>query len=165
MPTRLQWETFSQWAKDYGRLFREGNDMGSGDISKRELWTSAILGHHLILLWLLIALSPGDMVYLKVFGTSIVVINSHAIAFDLFEKRSSIYSDRCEFPMINDLYVHDVSLWIRSYLPVIMYHVVQNGLGMGLGFHALWRAVAAQSQTHSSKIPPNGCSRIPFYPD
>ena len=44
MPTRLQWETFSQWAKDYGRLFREGNDMGSGDISKRELWTSAILG-------------------------------------------------------------------------------------------------------------------------
>ena len=37
-----------------------------------------------------------------------IVINSQDVAFDLFEKRSSIYSDRCDFPMINDLYVRDI---------------------------------------------------------
>ena len=33
------------------------------------------------------------------------MINSPDIAYELFEKRSSIYSDRPEFPMITDLYV------------------------------------------------------------
>ena len=47
----------------------------------------------------------GDLVYLNIFGQSIVVINSSVVAFELFEKRSLIYSDRPECPMMNDLYV------------------------------------------------------------
>ena len=51
----------------------------------------------------------GDLVYLKVFGQSIVVINSPVVANELFEKRSSIYSDRSDLPMMNDLYVDQAS--------------------------------------------------------
>ena len=47
----------------------------------------------------------GDLVYLDGFGKSIVIINSPDIAYELFEKRSSLYSDRFALPMINDLYV------------------------------------------------------------
>lgn len=47
----------------------------------------------------------GDIVYLTAVGQSIVVINSAEVAYELFEKRSSIYSDRSEFPMINELYI------------------------------------------------------------
>ncbi|KAF8587791.1 cytochrome P450 [Ramaria rubella] len=42
----------------------------------------------------------GDLVYIKVLGVSIVIVNSMAIAQDLFEKRSSLYSDRYSFPMM-----------------------------------------------------------------
>ena len=58
---------------------------------------------------LLILQYIGDLVYLNVFGQSIVVINSPVLAFELLEKRSSIYSDRGEFPMMNDLYVGQAS--------------------------------------------------------
>ena len=51
----------------------------------------------------------GDLVYLNVFGLSIVVINSPVVAFELFEKRSSIYSDRRGLPMLKDLYVDQTS--------------------------------------------------------
>jgi hypothetical protein len=54
---------------------------------------------------LLTILTLGDIFYLKVFGQSIVVINSADVAHELFEKRSSIYSDRTELPMIKGLYV------------------------------------------------------------
>ncbi|KAJ3504195.1 hypothetical protein NMY22_g18005 [Coprinellus aureogranulatus] len=36
----------------------------------------------------------SDLIYLNVAGNSIVVVNSHKAAMDLFEKRSSIYSSR-----------------------------------------------------------------------
>ena len=52
----------------------------------------------------------GDLVYLNVFGLSIVVVNSPVVASELFEKRSSIYSDRIELPMVKDLYVDQASL-------------------------------------------------------
>ncbi|KAF8515735.1 cytochrome P450 [Gautieria morchelliformis] len=45
----------------------------------------------------------GELVYIKVFRQPIVYINSVAAAQDLFEKRSSIYSDRFDFPMLIDL--------------------------------------------------------------
>ncbi|TEB33470.1 putative CyP450 monooxygenase [Coprinellus micaceus] len=40
----------------------------------------------------------GDMVYLETFGTKILVLSSPTM--DLFEKRSSRYSDRSDFPML-----------------------------------------------------------------
>jgi hypothetical protein len=42
----------------------------------------------------------GGLVYIKVFGQHIVFVNSMDIAEDLFEKRSSIYSDRFKAPMM-----------------------------------------------------------------
>ncbi|KAF8578978.1 putative CyP450 monooxygenase [Ramaria rubella] len=41
----------------------------------------------------------GDLVSIQVFGQPMMSISSPAIAHELFETRSSLYSDRCEFPM------------------------------------------------------------------
>ncbi|KAL0578166.1 hypothetical protein V5O48_003832 [Marasmius crinis-equi] len=45
----------------------------------------------------------SDVIYLNVFGTDIVVVNSYEGAQELFEKRSAIYSDRPRFTMLNEL--------------------------------------------------------------
>ena len=86
LPTQQQWVGFSQLGKRYGTCHFQAN-----------------LPRLLILQYI------GDLVYLNIFGQSIVVINSSAVAFELFEKRSSIYSDRPECPMLNDLYVGQAS--------------------------------------------------------
>ena len=81
LPTQQEWVGFSQLAKRYG------------------------MPCHFKQTRLLMLRDIGDLVYLNIFGQSIVVINSPMVASELFEKRSSIYSDRSEFPMLNDLYV------------------------------------------------------------
>jgi hypothetical protein len=48
--------------------------------------------------------SSGELVYIMVFRQPIVIVNSVAVAQELFEKRSSIYSDHFDFPMLSDLY-------------------------------------------------------------
>ncbi|KAF9255647.1 cytochrome P450 [Marasmius fiardii PR-910] len=45
----------------------------------------------------------SDIIYLNMFGTSVVVLNSIEAAQELFDKRSSIYSDRPRFTMLNEL--------------------------------------------------------------
>lgn len=55
-------------------------------------------------LFKLIYTNAGDLVFLSVFGKTILVVNTYQVANDLFEKRSFNYSDRNELPMINDLY-------------------------------------------------------------
>ena len=59
MPTRLEWKTFSQWAKDYGKsilvtqrknrfLFHEEHDIkSSGDDVKRVPWASQLSWTHI----------------------------------------------------------------------------------------------------------------------
>ena len=47
----------------------------------------------------------GDLVYLNIFGVHIVYVNSRELAHEIFEKRSSIYSDRMVTTMIEDMYV------------------------------------------------------------
>ena len=42
----------------------------------------------------------GDVFYMKVLGSPIVVLNSEKAARDLLEKRSSIYNDRPPVPGI-----------------------------------------------------------------
>ncbi|KEP49473.1 O-methylsterigmatocystin oxidoreductase [Rhizoctonia solani 123E] len=44
----------------------------------------------------------SDIIYLKMLGQSIIVLNSSQAASDLFEKRSAKYSDRTTSPMISD---------------------------------------------------------------
>ncbi|KAI0827125.1 CyP450 monooxygenase [Trametes gibbosa] len=43
----------------------------------------------------------GDLVYLHVFGQSILVLGSHEAAVDLLDKRSALYSDRVHSPIVN----------------------------------------------------------------
>ncbi|KIJ28055.1 hypothetical protein M422DRAFT_270746 [Sphaerobolus stellatus SS14] len=45
----------------------------------------------------------GELVYLNLMGTSMFIINSRQMAHELFDKRSSIYSDRMDLPMLNDV--------------------------------------------------------------
>jgi hypothetical protein len=45
----------------------------------------------------------GDLVHINIFGQHIIFVNSVEIARNLFEKRSSIYSDRIYSPMVHDL--------------------------------------------------------------
>jgi hypothetical protein len=82
MPSEQEWNTFSQWAKVYGLSCLDKNT--GRDISDT---------------------LTGDLVYIKVFGQGMVFVNSAEVAYELFEKASSIYSDRSESPMLNDLCV------------------------------------------------------------
>ena len=43
----------------------------------------------------------GDLVFLTVLGKNVLFVNSFKTANDLFEKRSSNYSDRAESQMVN----------------------------------------------------------------
>ncbi|KAI0076598.1 cytochrome P450 [Panus rudis PR-1116 ss-1] len=45
----------------------------------------------------------SDIIRLHILGKDLIVINTVEIARDLFEKRSAIYSDRPDAPMLNDL--------------------------------------------------------------
>ncbi|KZT39769.1 cytochrome P450 [Sistotremastrum suecicum HHB10207 ss-3] len=45
----------------------------------------------------------GPLIYLNLFGQSIVVINSRAVATGLLDKRSAIYSDRPKLTMVGEL--------------------------------------------------------------
>lgn len=40
--------------------------------------------------------TDSDIIYLNVVGSHIVIVNSMEAASDLMEKRSLVYSDRCE---------------------------------------------------------------------
>jgi len=46
----------------------------------------------------------GKIIYSSVLGIDMVIINSEAVARELLDKRSAIYSDRPVIPT-NDLYV------------------------------------------------------------
>ena len=47
----------------------------------------------------------GDMVFFKILGQPFLVLGSVERTYDLFEKRSSNYSDRPRFPMFNEMSV------------------------------------------------------------
>ena len=47
----------------------------------------------------------GDMIYLNVLGQHFVILNSLEDITNLFEKRSSNYSDRIQTTMLSELYV------------------------------------------------------------
>lgn len=50
-------------------------------------------------------LSLGDLVHLSVFGQHFLFVNSYGVASELFDKKSSNYSDRHVMPMVYELYV------------------------------------------------------------
>ncbi|KIJ39742.1 hypothetical protein M422DRAFT_32557 [Sphaerobolus stellatus SS14] len=57
----------------------------------------------------------GEITYLNVFGTHLVFLNSRRMVHELFERRSSNYSDRTTFPMIVDLMGFGWALTFQGY--------------------------------------------------
>ncbi|KAJ8487351.1 hypothetical protein ONZ45_g14371 [Pleurotus djamor] len=56
----------------------------------------------------------SDLIHIQVAGSSIVVVNSAEVAHDLFDKRSTIYSSRPRFVMLNELMGWE---WAVAHMP------------------------------------------------
>lgn len=82
MPTSYQWVTFREWTETYGMV---------------ALVSSINVG--------LTSITVGNVVSVEAFGQHIVVLGSLKACIDLCERRSSVYSDRPDVPMLRDLYV------------------------------------------------------------
>jgi len=78
-PTEKPWLTYAEWGETYGE----------------QLGTPGLRGSYQFL--------PGDMVFFKVLGQPILILNSVKRTNDLFEKRSSNYSDRKSGIMLIEL--------------------------------------------------------------
>ena len=83
MPIDKPWLVYDEWFKTYGK--------------------SLLIRFRLKYLAFLI----GDMIYFNVLGRHFLILGSFERTTDLFEKRSSNYSDRMRLPMMVELYVSD----------------------------------------------------------
>lgn len=77
------WLTYTEWSKKYGTLLAIG-----------QTFVSCIHANGL----------TGDLVYTRLFGRVVIIINSEAVAKDLLDNRSRNYSDR-PFLITNELLV------------------------------------------------------------
>ena len=59
------------------------------------------------------------MIHLNVLGQHFVILNSLELATDLFEKRSSNYSDRRQSTMLHELYVSSHSFHLEELSKVL----------------------------------------------
>ncbi|KAJ2918114.1 hypothetical protein MD484_g2319, partial [Candolleomyces efflorescens] len=56
----------------------------------------------------------SDILHVEAAGKSIIIVNSHQVATDLFDKRSALYSSRVTSVMINELIKFD---WLFGFMP------------------------------------------------
>ena len=89
IPSENQEEKFMEWAPQYGTFFFFFT-----------LKSVFYLQHTITLL-----IDAGDVMHVKTFGQSMVILHSLQAARDLLDKRSSIYSDRPRFVLLSELYV------------------------------------------------------------
>ncbi|EEB86886.1 hypothetical protein MPER_16003, partial [Moniliophthora perniciosa FA553] len=45
----------------------------------------------------------SDIIYMKVFGTNMIVVNSQKATKEMFDKKSAMYGDRPRMTMINEV--------------------------------------------------------------
>ena len=115
MPKQQEWTTFSKWARDYGASLSP---------------TICLLTHDIYL---------GDLVYINVFGKSMISVNSAAVAHDLFDSRSTLYSDRCEFPMMT-LYLATLHfLLILNFSPLVLFRMGSDWFFGNMRYGDKWR--------------------------
>lgn len=91
MPQKATWLTFREWAKQYGQ------------------WK-------MLRLWLISShLRSGDIVSVDILGTKVVIMNTAKPAYDTFEKRGAIYSDRprCVLLSLQAMQTPDSPIWHR----------------------------------------------------
>ena len=86
MPTSAQWLTFAKWGEQYGE-----HQIRTGASKRVET--------HRRFPFL------GAYVFARVFGAPFLILNSAKSAIDLLDRRSTIYSDRKDSVMTNELYV------------------------------------------------------------
>lgn len=86
LPKTLEWETYARWSKEYSEA------------------KYFFLSVRLLLCSHCVERTDSDVIYLKVAGTDIIVVNSQSAANEVFEKKSSIYSSR--FVLFNLLSKH-----------------------------------------------------------
>jgi cytochrome P450 len=78
------------------------------------------------------------MIHLNVLGQHFVILNSLEVTNDLFEKRSSNYSDRKQTTMLTDLYVSH-PFYFKEYVKnVVLCRMDLSSLSMGLMPYGLW---------------------------
>jgi hypothetical protein len=58
------------------------------------------------------ARSKGDVIYARVLGRPMVILNTVQAARDLLEKRSAIYSDRPRFLLLREMYAYLLSIFV-----------------------------------------------------
>ena len=85
---------------------------------------------------------------MSVFGQKIIIVNDAQIAFDLFEKKSSIYSDRPTLVFGGEMYVH-LSLFNTK-------NEINYSLKVRMGeytcYATLLRSISIISQEHSPEL-------------
>ncbi len=79
IPAESLAETFAEWSKTYGTL--SSTQFSSKNQAHRPLFRE------------------GDVMHLQVFNRNMIILNTAEAAIDLMDKRSSIYSDRPDFPI------------------------------------------------------------------
>ena len=85
MPINMPWLVYDDWSKTYGH----GKHLVTWFALSRNIFSFFV----------------GDMVYFNVLGQHFLILSSLERITDLFEKRSSNYSDRRRMPMLVELYV------------------------------------------------------------
>lgn len=123
VPSGKQWVTYDQWSKQYGIFI---------PLPHLNMLTDG----------------TGDITSFTVFGQTIVILGSWQRCLDLFEKRSSIYSDRPRLIMLHELYYH-----IRLEARCCYSNVSQNGMGLEFRNTAVWRLVETPSPSLSHIFP------------
>jgi len=123
MPIDKPWLVYDEWFKTYGKSFM---------IDSLSSQIFSLL---------------GDMVYFNVLGQHFLVLGSQERTTDLFDKRSSNYSDRMRLPMVVELYVSDF-FHLRLVKKKCSF---QNGMGFQHGPSAV-RHVVAKTQEIISRV-------------
>ena len=108
IPLDKPWIVYEEWSKTYGKSFITAN-------ASLQLCN-----------WIF----PGDMIYLNVLGQQFLILNSLEFTRDLFDKRSSNYSDRKQMTMMSELYVSSDSFHFKQTLPKMIFLVGAGWIGM-----------------------------------
>ena len=77
-PTEYMWLEFRKWSLTYGTVLLSGC---------------------IVFTYIMLNVSSGDLTFLQLLNTRMLVVSSAQAALDLMEKRSSIYSDKPAMPI------------------------------------------------------------------
>ncbi|THH03858.1 hypothetical protein EW146_g10328 [Bondarzewia mesenterica] len=89
MPKTHPWRTYAKWRNLYGIILQHICMPIRIDVRFLPLYRAV--------------LDAGDIIYMRAFGNSVMVLNSAKVADDLLDKRGAIYSSRPERAMVRDV--------------------------------------------------------------